>query len=684
MLIFDQLRKNDPQLRLLALVVFAALSVLFAGLWWVQVVRARDYQAHLETQSFRTVRTPAMRGKILDRNDQVLAENRPNYNVSLYFEDLRKPFEDAYHSAARRLRAQRESLMAEQERKLGRKLTKQERRAYVLGLTEKNALRATTRYDVASNVVAQINLHLHQPSALALDPTNFHRHYATRLALPYPVLKNLDPAQIALFQEQFAGGVGAELEIQSTRTYPFGATASHVLGYLRRDDSSVEGEEAFFSYWLPDFRGVVGIEGRFDRQLRGRAGGKSVLVNNLGYRQNENVWAAAEPGQTVVLTLDVRIQQEAERALRQRVGQDVRGAVVVMDVRNGDILALVSAPAADPNNFIRGFPTNEIARWNDNKLGMQKNRATQEQYQAGSIFKTVVALAALEAGFNPDETYTVAPNPKDSAHGIIYVGRQPFRDLAPPGDYDFRRALLKSSNAYFINCGLHTGIEKIAAMGHRLHLGERCDLPTMQETPGIFPSLKRISANWRDGDTANLCIGQGEIAVTPLQMAVLTSALANDGKVLTPRLVTRIEPQDTTSPEAPMVFPEGRVRGELGLRVRSLDTLRKAMLADTEDPEGTAYNAFRERGRNADNVKPMRVCGKTGTAQKKDKHGQLEDHITWFISFAPYEKPRYAVVVMVESGGSGGGTCAPVARDIYTAIQKLDTGIPEPSLARTQ
>src|SRR6266487_1920446 len=139
MLIFDQLKKDDRQLRLLALVVFAGMFVLFAGLWWVQVVRARDYQAHLETQSFRTIRTPAVRGRILDRNGKVLAENRPNYSVSLYFEDLRKPFDDAYNTAARRVRAQRESLITEQEKKLRRKLTKQERRAYGLSLTEKNA-----------------------------------------------------------------------------------------------------------------------------------------------------------------------------------------------------------------------------------------------------------------------------------------------------------------------------------------------------------------------------------------------------------------------------------------------------------------------------------------------------------------------------------------------------------------
>jgi len=192
--------------------------------------------------------------------------------------------------------------------------------------------------------------------------------------------------------------------------------------------------------------------------------------------------------------------------------------------------------------------------------------------------------------------------------------------------------------------------------------------------------MKRLNAKWRPGDTANLCIGQGAIDVTPLQMAVMTAAFANGGKVLWPRLVARVESADPASPEAPQIFPEGRVRDHLGVSERSLKILKDAMLADTENPEGTAYPAFRVYSRTAG---LMRVCGKTGTAQVKDRYGKLEDDTTWFISFAPYESPRYAVVVMVESGGSGGGTCAPVAREIYTAIQGIEAAAASKTLART-
>ncbi len=675
MLIFDQLKKNDPQLRLLALVVFVGMFLLFAGLWWVQVVRARDYQAHLETQSFRTIRTPAVRGRILDRNEQVLAENRPTYNVSLYFEDLRKQFDDAYNSAARQIRRQREGLMREQEKKLGRKLTKQERGAYALGLVEKTALRERTRYEVASNVVSEISSRLRQPAPLPLDPTDFHQHYTKRLALPYPVVKNLDRIQIARFEEQLGGTLGADLEIHSTRTYPFGTTASHVLGYLRRDNDSVEGEEAFYSYRLPDFRGVVGIEGHFDQQLRGRAGAKSVLVNNLGYRQTENVWVTAEAGQAVVLTLDVRIQQEAERALRTRAGAQVHGAVVVMDVRNGDVLALVSAPAVDPNNFIHGFPTNEIARWHDEKLGMQKNRATREVYQPGSTFKTIVALAALETGaVKTNEIVHVDADPQNSARGASFVGRQKIKDTAPPGDYDLRRALVRSCNSYFVIIGQRPGvIRKVVELSRRLQLGERIGLPLLQESAGHFPELDQV-LKWPAGNTANICIGQGEMDTTPMQMAILTCALANGGTILKPRLLERLESQDPANVGSSTSFPRRQVVGELAVSEHSLKIVRDDMLAETEDPvEGT--------GRTA-RVEGLRICGKTGTAE--DNEHTIKKKTTWFISYAPYESPRYAVVVMVENGTSGGATCAPVAADIYRKIKDLEAAAATRPIAQSK
>src|SRR5258706_1318877 len=400
MLIFDQLKKNDPPLRMLALVIFCGLGLLIAGLWWVQIVSARDYQANLVTQSFRTVRIPAVRGKILDRTGtNALAENRPTYNVSLYLEELRKPFEAAYLAETARVRNELKAQADAAEKKLNRTLTKEEKKQFVLSSKEKGLLRQKARYEVASNVVVQVSQRVQQP--ISLDATNFERHYQTRLALPYPVLTNLNSLQIARFDEQSTTRMGVDLEVQSTRIYPYQTTAAHVLGCLKRDDSSAEGEEAFFSYRLPDYRGIVGVEAGNDQQLRGKAGAKSVVVNNIGYRQTENIWTAAEAGQNVVLTIDLRLQQKTERALA-RYGAMTRGAAVVLDVQTGDILAMASSPTLNPNHFIERFPPGEWQRITD--LRAQWNRATQENYPPGSIFKTVTALACLEAGLDPNET----------------------------------------------------------------------------------------------------------------------------------------------------------------------------------------------------------------------------------------------------------------------------------------
>jgi penicillin-binding protein 2 len=667
MLIFDELKRNDPQLRFLAVTLAGGLLILLAGLWWVQVVSSHKYESHLETQSYRTVRIPAVRGKILDREGRVLAENRARYSLSLYLDDLRRQFDAAYSKALVQVRAGQKQSLAAQEVKLGRSLTKAERKSFTLVPGQLKQLREQTRFQVASSVVEEVGRRLEQP--LRLDPATFKRHYDTRLALAYPLLPNLNDEQIARFEEQYPGGLGVELDLQPIRSYPYGTTAGHLLGYVLRDDSAKEGEEAYFNYYLPDYRGQVGVEAGFDAQLRGRAGAEAVLVNNLGYRQTKNVWSRPDPGDNVMLTIDLGIQQAAENSIVAHQGANARAAAVVMDVRTGDVLAMVSSPVINPD-----YSLNDAARLSNTNLLVQYNRATHVPTAPGSIFKPIVGLAALENGLDPNATIYVAPSPKDSSHGYLLVGQQSFQDTVPPGDYNFRRAIVRSSNSYFITVGLRTGIQKIIQLAGKFHLGQRMNLPTRQESPGAFPTEKRIRSNWRDGDSANIFFGQGEMAVTPMQMAVVYSAIANGGKVLWPRLVERIEPQDPASGEAPTIFPAGVVRDTLGLHPRSFKILYDAMLAETEDEEGTGRAAV---------VTGLRVCGKTGTAQVKDEHGQLTGWNYWFASFAPYEHPRYAVVVMVQSEarGSGGIVCAPIAHDIYEAI--LSSEKPAPAVPAT-
>jgi penicillin-binding protein 2 len=685
MLVFDQLKRKDPQLRVVALVVLSGLIVLLAGLWWVQVVSTRDYQESLETQCFRTVRIPAVRGKILDRQGNVLAENRPAYGVSLYLEELSKPFRTANSDEIAKAKTQKSQQRAQLEKQLGRSLTKAERKQFALSTKEKEALQQKARYEVASNVVLQISRRLGQ--AISLDPTNFERHYEKSLVLPYPIATNLDPTNIARFEEQSTDPLGVDLQVRSTRVYTHSVTASHILGHLKYDDSSAEGEEAFFSYRLPDYRGELGIEFGFDKELRGVAGAKSVLVNNIGYRQTENVWSPAEPGHNVVLTIDLAVQEAAEQALHNASVPyipPVRGAVVVMDVHTGDILAMASSPTLDPNSFIQGIKREDWLKIS--ALHAEKNRATQENYFPGSIFKTVVGLAALEAGLDPQEIFRVPENPNQRGKGYILVHGHPIKDTAPPGDYNFRRALMLSSNSYFITNGLRTGPERIVRLGERLHLGERCGLNTRQEVPGSFPSVQHVTSGWSDRHTANLSIGQDPVYVTPLQMAVMMAAIANGGTVLWPRLVDRIEPQNPLSGEQATIFPRSQVRDQLGVSQRSINVMQEAMLADTEDPEGTGRHV-----RDRYPLPGLHICGKTGTATVQDVHGEKNGQITWFASFAPYcspsssEKPRWAVVVMIENGKSGGDTCSPVAGPIYAALMRsLQRGSGTETLAKAR
>ena len=655
MLVFDELKKNDPQLRLVAVGLALGLGILLVGLWWVQVVSSHEYQTNQETQSYRTIRVPAVRGKILDREGRVLAENQPRYSLSLYLDDLRTPFYQTYTNMLAGVKAAQKQRIADEQQRLGRSLTKAELKAFRFSAEYLEQLQQAARDRVAATILAQVGEKLGQQ--IPFDANDFNKHYAKQRALPYPALKKMDTSQIARFEENYTNRVGANLSIESVRTYPNGTLAGHLLGYVLRSDEAQSGENAYFNYFLPDYSGKVGVEAGFDEVLRGRAGEQAVLVNSLGYHQSDTIENQPEPGRNAVLTLDFDLQKAAEESLLRHRGADARAAIVVMDVRNGDVLAMASSPAFNPV-----YSENNPTRMADDILRPSINRATQENYAPGSIFKVVIGLAALESGLNPEKNYTVEPNPEDPAHGCIYIGNLKKRDTAIPGPYNFKRAIERSSNSYFIQIGLQTGIERIIALAEKFHFGEKNRLPTRQETPGDLPTPKRLLQHWRDGDTANVCIGQGEVAVTPLQMAVAYSAIANGGTVFWPRLVSRIEPQDPASHEQVTNFPSALVRDHIGVSARSLRILHEAMLAETEDAEGTGKAAV---------VGPeMRICGKTGTAQVQDTSNRLTGYNFWFASFAPFENPRYAVVVLVqaEGKGSGGLVCAPMAHDVYKAI----------------
>lgn len=632
----NPIKQPDTQLRVLALLIGAGFCVLLGGLWYVQVFSSKRFSESLEDQAVRSVRIPAVRGKILDRNGQAFAENRPTYNVELYLAELGKHF----HAEYMRIRP------------AGVRLTRAER----------ETLEWAARYNVVSNITSQVGDWLQQPQVI--DQKKFQRHYNEVRALPISILQNLNAVQVARFAERPGVFPGLDLEIQPLRVYPHSGLAAHVLGSLTRDDSSQEEEDSFYHYRLPDWKGVTGMEGVFDGALRGTAGTKSMTVNRLGYRQQETVLRAPEPGDNLVLTLDFKLQRAVESALAIPYGAQTRGAAVVMDVQTGDVLAMASAPAFEPAEFMGRISTE---RWT-NVLNhpIQKpmlNRAAQENYHPGSILKMLTALAALEMEkLDPKEIFNVEADPERPGKGCIHVGNRKIKDTVAHGPYNFKKALMHSSNSYFIHHGLKPGVlQKMIMLGEKFHLGERTGILPRQETAGEFPDQTDLVRRWQAGDTANLCIGQGKVSVSPLQIALMTSAIANGGKVFWPRLVLRLEPSDPQFGEKVSEFPP-RVRDELGVKQENLRLIHDAMLAEVEEAGGTGRETF---------MKELKIGGKTGTAEV-EQAGKIVDKTTWFASFAPVDRPKWAVVVMVESGASGGKTCAPIAKLIYEALLKRE------------
>ena len=613
-------REKDRRIYVVGGLLLCGMAILLAGLWYVQVTSALTYAEDLEKQTMRTVRLPAVRGAILDAQGRPVAHSRPSFVMHAYLEELRPHFRKEW-----RRTEGKENLDAEARAQLGQ----------------------TVRYQVVSNFTGQLQL----DQSLDVSITQMQRHFMDQRSLPLPVMRNLTATNVARFMEHSWKVPGLEVNVASERHYPY-PSAAHLAGYLKRDIQ--EDDHAIqYNYRLPDYLGKLGLEKMLDDHLRGQPGTRSLLVNNLGYRQSDSIPVPPQPGSNVVLTLDLEIQKTAKEAMEDAGIK--AGAAVVVDVNTGDIIALTSIPVFDPNAFAPGISHEQWNSYLNARPSPLLNRATQERYPPGSIFKIISGLAALENGLDPAEQQYSA--------GVAIIGRRRIKDTAAAGHYDFERAFKKSSNTYFIENALvdRDGIEQIIKMGHQFFLGQKTGLLPGQETAGQFPTLANVqNKRWTDGDTANIAIGQGAITVTPLQMALATAAVANGGTFYHPRLIDRVESPGTS--RVTRHFPRARVRGTLLAKPKHLAVLQQAMRADVADDDGTGKRA---------RIEGYEVCGKTGTAEvKNSRDGNYK--ITWFASYAPFDAPRYAVVVMAERGASGGLTCAPVSKTIYEALIERD------------
>lgn len=466
---------------------------------------------------------------------------------------------------------------------------------------------------------------------------------------------------------------GVAAELGRSRFYPQRSDMAHVIGYVGPvsdyDLNRIEDQDPLLQ--IPRFQiGKTMVENRLEQELRGSAGSKRVEVNAAGRVMRELDRVEGVPGADVQLTVDARLQNYMQARLS---GESA--AAIVLDVSNGDLKGIASAPTYDPNVFVQGI---SVALWDElNERDVDVNlhrrplaaKTVQGTYPPGSTFKMVTALAALEDGqIQADDTVRCL------GHLDVFDVRFHCWKRSGHGNMNLLESLKQSCDVYYYDIAQRVGIDKIAEMGRRLGLGERHDLPMSAIRSGLIPDkawkTEERGEEWRVGDTVNASIGQGYVSTSPLQLAVMTARIAT-GRSVTPRLVHSIDG---------VVQPSGAGE-DLGLNENNLRRVRRAMFEVSNNSRGTAY-----RTRIA--TEEFRMAAKTGTSQVRristeeraagvtsnaDLPWNRRDHAL-FVAFAPADNPKYAVAVVVEHGGGGSTAAAPIARDVL--LQALYEGTP--------
>ncbi|MBU2994435.1 penicillin-binding protein 2 [Octadecabacter sp. 1_MG-2023] len=524
---------------------------------------------------------------------------------------------------------------------------------------------------------------------IALDPERLEKAREELKArspfVPVTVAERMTWEDVARVTVNAPALPGVVAELGRSRIYPQGADLAHVVGYVGPvsdyDLSRIEDQDPLLQ--IPRFQiGKTMVENRLEQELRGSAGTKRVEVNAAGRVMRELDRVEGIPGADIQLTVDAKLQNYMQARLH---GDSA--AAIVMDVTNGDIKGIASAPTYDPNVFVQGISTTLWNELNEREVDPKLHRrplaakTVQGTYPPGSTFKMVTALAALEDGvIEAEDTVRCV------GHADVFDVRFHCWKRSGHGNMNLNESLKQSCDVYYYDIAQRVGIDKIAAMGRKLGLGERHELPMSAIRSGIMPdkAWKRETRgeDWRVGDTVNASIGQGYVATSPLQLAVMSARIAT-GRAVAPRLVRSIDGVEQ---------PSGA--GEsLGINENNLRRVRRAMYDVSNNSRGTAY-----RARIA--VEEFKMAGKTGTSQvraiARDENGNVitrnadlpweaRDHAL-YVAFAPAENPKYAVAVVVEHGGGGSTAAAPIARDVL--LQALYDGTPPlsayPSAVRGQ
>jgi penicillin-binding protein 2 len=619
--------KYTWRLLTLGLIMLLALGGLSARLWYVQIARGEEYTAKIRNRSQVTVRLPAVRGEILDRNGLKLVENRASFEVDFDLPELVRAYREEHGRAP---------------------MTKY--RGTVRGMARDIPIE-----DVETIIEESVIPRL-QELGLARDynSARIQVHYQRQSQIPYNYLQNTDFETMVRLMENNLGLPGVRAEVRPIRYYPYGSLAAHLLGYTGMPNEPDREEAKKFNFYQGDVEGRAQIELTMNDYLKGVAGVSVRERDVKGNITGEVDRIEPQQGANVFLTIDARLQYITEQALRS-VG---RGAAVVMDPNNGDILAMASVPSFDPNIFI---PAIQAADWTNllaDKTDPLVNRAISA-YAPGSTYKIPISLAGLRAGVT---------NRNYNCSGGVQYGNFFMRCHGTHGSVDLERAIKVSCNSYFYQMGNAAGIDQIVAVGNLLGLGQRSGLPLSGEASGILPGKEWLKQNhprerWSSGFTANTSIGQGFVLATPLQMAVVAGALANGGTVYYPRLVDRVVDQAGKIIEQEPARVRANLLTDGGLTAEQVEKVRSGMKRVVMEAGGTASRA---------RVKGLEVAGKTGTAQFM--RGGVKDNRVWFMAFAPVENPQYALCVMVEGAHSGGGVAAPIVGKILEDAFKLQNG----------
>jgi penicillin-binding protein 2 len=607
---FLQFRINAVLWGILAVFVFLAGSF-----WFVQGVQAEKYRGLSEANALREIEIPAKRGLIMDRNGKILADNQPAYSLQID-RIVMKPIlkRDPQH-----------------KERLFRFLS------VVLGIPEQEVI---ARYDKGKVI---------------------------KLSTPLDMAEELSMDQVAKIQSQSV--VFPELNIipVQRRNYPYGTMAAHVMGFIGEVNDRELAQHPDMEQG--DLIGKRGVELMYDNYLRGKDGAEYWEYDSHGRRLSEYVPARkqAVAGDNVYLTIDFELQRRAEQYF---VENEMVGAAVALDPRNGEILAMASSPAYNPNVYSKRFTPDVYKTIQSNPFKIELNRAIQGLYSPGSVFKNVMAMAGLAEGItNPSTTFHC------SGSGVFSGRRFRCWKREGHGDVNVDRALKVSCDIYFYSVGQRMGVDKINEYAHQLTFGEISQVDLDGEKAGLVPSVKwaleKQKRKWYPSETISVSIGQGPLIVTPLQVANMNAAIANGGNVFRPHVVRVIE-RTNENGKVQKLKVASEVLHKIKLNTPALNAVRRGLWKVVNEQGGTGSNA---------RIEGLGVSGKTGTVQVIAQHGwvkseslpfRFRDH-AWFAAYAPGDEgqtPSMVVVVFVEHGGHGGSDAAPLAKLLFESRYK--------------